>query len=303
VVILAARAQTFEIDQLGQFSLEAAARFWGGFTPAAHGGLDAQGHLHMAFPVEGSWTTAGVCVTQRLDGSVVAEVFSDGDGAVGIEAVKRQTARILSLDVDGRDFASIGERDPVAGELQRRFPGLRPVCFYSAYEAATWAVISHRINKHQAAGIKSRLSEAMGASVEIHGEVMRAFPAPSALLQLQEFPGLFGKKPEWLRTIAACALAGELDGAYLRSLPEDLALAKLRALPGIGPFGSELILLRGAGHPDYLTLLEPKFRTAVGEAYGMPSVPTDDDLRRISDNWRPYRMWQSFLLRQRNARK
>ncbi|MBV8717477.1 MAG: DNA-3-methyladenine glycosylase 2 family protein, partial [Chloroflexi bacterium] len=74
-----------------------------------------------------------------------------------------------------------------------------------------------------------------------------------------------------------------------------------RALPGIGPFGSELILLRGAGHPDYLTLVEPKFRRAVRQAYGLDHEPTDDDLWRISEPWRPYRMWQTFLLRQHTA--
>jgi DNA-3-methyladenine glycosylase II len=162
-------------------------------------------------------------------------------------------------------------------------------------------VLSHRINKHQAARIKTRLSEAFGSRVDIHGRPTRAFPSPRALIGLEAFVGLFGSKPEWVRAIAACALAGELHGAYLRSLPEDIALARLRALPGIGPFGSELILLRGAGHPDYLTLIEPKFRNAVGQAYGLPQLPTDDDLRRISENWRPYRMWQTFLLRQRNA--
>ncbi len=52
------------------------------------------------------------------------------------------------------------------------------MCFYSPYEAAAWAIISHRINKHQAAGIKSRLSQAFGSTVDIDGEPMLAFPGP-----------------------------------------------------------------------------------------------------------------------------
>jgi DNA-3-methyladenine glycosylase II len=72
----------------------------------------------------------------------------------------------------------------------------------------------------------------------------------------------------------------------------------LQELPGIGPFSSELILLRGAGHPDYLTLLEPRFRRAVAQAYRLDHLPSDDDLRRISEPWRPYRTWVTFLLRQ-----
>ena len=47
-----------------------------------------------------------------------------------------QVTRILSLDVDGTGFPEVGRRDPVVGGLQARWPGLRPVGFYSPYEAA-----------------------------------------------------------------------------------------------------------------------------------------------------------------------
>jgi DNA-3-methyladenine glycosylase II len=130
---------------------------------------------------------------------------------------------------------------------------------------------------------------------------MRAFPAPRQLLGLSEFPGLYGRKPDNLRAVAHAALAGRLDAAYLRSLPDEQALASLQELPGIGPFGAQLILLRGAGHPDYLTLLEPKFRRALGNAYGLDTELSDADVRRVSEAWRPYRMWVTFLLRQQAA--
>jgi DNA-3-methyladenine glycosylase II len=287
----------FTLQPLGPFSLRAAAAFWGGFTPAAHAGLDEQGHLHMAFSVEGSWATAGVCLRQVQD-AVVGTVFGEIED---LARVRSQSARILSLDVDGRAFEDVGRRDPVAGDLQHRYPGLRPVCFYSPYEAAAWAIISHRIHRQQAASIKTRLCEALGEPVDIHGQPMRAFPAPRQLLDLSEFPGLYGRKPDNLRAVAHAALAGRLDAAYLRSLPDEQALASLQELPGIGPFGAQLILLRGAGHPDYLTLLEPKFRRALGNAYGLDTELSDADVRRVSEAWRPYRMWVTFLLRQQAA--
>jgi DNA-3-methyladenine glycosylase II len=291
------RETAFVLEPLGEFSLRAAARFWGGFTPASHPGLDAEGHLHMAIAVEGSWASAGVCV-REVDGDLVGRAYGD----VTAEPVQRQTARILSLDVDGRAFAEVGRRDPVAAELQQRFVGLRPVCFYSAYEAAAWAIISQRIHHQQAAAVKARLAEALGELVSIHGQPIRAFPGPHVLARLQEFAGLFGSKVANLRALANAALAGELDSAYLRSLPDAQALALLQALPGIGPFSSQLILLRGAGHPDFLTLMEPRFRRAVTRAYALDDEASDEDLQRISAAWRPYRMWMTFLLRQEYER-
>jgi DNA-3-methyladenine glycosylase II len=288
---------TFTLEPIGPFSLAAAAMFWGGFTPAGHPGLDAEGHLHMAFSVEGSWQPAGVCLRQ-CDSSVTADVFSDVD----VQAVRQQTARVLSLDVDGRGLRDVAIRDPVAARLLEQFPGLRPVCFYSAYEAGVWAILSHRIQMRQASAIKARLAESFGATVSIHGQPMRAFPSPRTLVDLREFPGLTAPKPARIAALAAAAVAGDLDAATLRALPDADALARLQTLPGIGPFSSELILLRGAGHPDYLTLHEPRFRRAVAEAYGLHHEPSDADLQRISEAWRPYRMWITFLLRQAAAR-
>jgi len=287
----------FALEPLGPFSLREAARFWRGFTPAVHAGLDRAGHLHVAFSVEGTWATAGVCL-REVDQTIVGSVFSN---AVELEQVRQQTARILSLDVDGRAFPEVGQRDAVAGQLQQRYPGLRPVCFYSPYEAAAWAIISQRIQMRQATTIKARLSEALGDTVDIHGQPLRAFPAPQQVLAAQALDGLPGRKSDNLRAIAAAALVGGLDAAHLRSLPVDEALASLQALPGIGPFSAELILLRGAGHPDFLTFEEPRFRRAVGQAYGLAGEPTDADLTRVSEAWRPYRTWMTFLLRQQAA--
>src|SRR5580704_15597610 len=115
--------KTFTLMPRGAFSLAASTKFLEGFTPAAYTG-SADAVLELAFPVEGSWRTAGVRVRQDPAG-VTAEVV--GPGAPG--------ERILSLDVDGSGFPAVGERDPVVGEAQRRYPGLRPVGFWSPYEA------------------------------------------------------------------------------------------------------------------------------------------------------------------------
>lgn len=90
--------------------------------------------------------------------------------------VRADAERILSLDVDGQGFGALGERDPVIAALQRRYPGLRPVLFYTPYEAAAWTIIGRRIRMTQAATIRQRLAAELGE----HG----AFPGPDALISL-----------------------------------------------------------------------------------------------------------------------
>jgi len=36
---------------------------------------------------------------------------------------------------------------------------------------------------------------------------------------------------------------------------------------------------------------------AFAAAYGLPSIPTTEEMQGIADNWRPYRTWGAFLLR------
>src|SRR3954447_22492041 len=127
---------TLRLPVRGPFSLAASTRLLEGFAPARYRGSPDGGPLRLVFPVEGSGGTVGVTVRQDADGGVLADV-----GPVLPDWVATQLARILSLDVDGSAFPTVAAADPVVAELAERYPGLRPVCFFSPYEAACWAVL------------------------------------------------------------------------------------------------------------------------------------------------------------------
>lgn len=280
----------------GPFSLAASTAFLEGFAPAAY--ESGGGVLRLAFVADPAFRPDGAervaAVTLLAEGdAVVAEVAGDADP----EAVRGQVERILSLDVDGAGFPAVGARDPVVARLQARFPGLRPVLFLSPYEAAAWALIGNRIRITQAARITARMARDLGTPVTIDGVTEHAFPGPSRLAELDAFPGLTGRKIAYLRALGHEAGSGLLDAATLRALPPDEALTRLQTLPGIGPFGAELILLRGAGAPDALPVAEARLGRAVALAYNLAAPPTAEELTRRAEAWRPYRTWVVLLLR------
>jgi DNA-3-methyladenine glycosylase II len=282
---------SFELAPEGPFSLGASKAFLEGFAPAGQRASEG-GHLHVAFVPDGEEAAAGVCLRQP-DGAVVGEVFGEADP----DAVREQVARFLSLDVDGRGFPEVGRRDPVVGGLQGRWPGLRPVGFFSPYEAAAWALIGHRIQIVQAARIKQRMAAELGQVVDVHGDRRHAFPGPARLAGLDGFRGLYSRKVENLRLLGEAAVDGRLDGARLRALPRDQALAELKRLPGIGDFSAELVLLRGAADPDHLPLHEPRLCRGAALAYDLDEPPDRAWLEERSQAWRPYRTWVVLLLR------
>jgi DNA-3-methyladenine glycosylase II len=281
----------FELVPRGPFSLAASAAFLEGFAPAAHRGAEP-GHLHLAFVPDGEEAAAGVCLRQS-DTVVVGEAFGEADP----DAMRAQAARILSLDVDGAGFPEVGRRDPVVGGLQDRWPGLRPVGFFSPYEAAAWALMVQRISIVQAARLKARMTADLGEAVDVHGDPRRAFPGPARLADLGGYPGLTARKVGYLRSLGEAAMDGRLDAAHLRALPREQALALLKELPGVGDFSAELVLLRGAGDPDHLPVHEPLLRRAVALAYGLEGQPDDTRLSELAEAWRPYRTWVVLLLR------
>jgi len=215
--------------------------------------------------------------------------------------VEPHAARILSLDTDATDLAAIGERDPVVGRLLAEAGGRRPVCFGTPFEAAVWAVLSQRVSMAQAGRVKEALASELGTRLEIGGEEVVAFPGPAVLAGLDEFPGLWASKLERIRGLAAVAAAGDLDPAMLRSMSSDEAITHLESLPGIGPFGAALVLARGAGDPDVPPPTLRRFRQAVASAYGLPDEPDEAKLAEVSEAWRPFRGWITYLLRSRSA--
>jgi DNA-3-methyladenine glycosylase II len=283
----------------GPFSLAAARDFAGGFAAGIGGGTATGTSLVMAFPVEprsatgNPWGQSAIVELRQTErnGPVQARVATGGDQAAALS----QAERSVSLDHDGRGWPEVGRRDPVIGELQATYEDLRPVCFYSAYEAATSFVIGQRIARAQAARIKARLSDQAGDEVELDGARFRAFPRPERLLQLDAVDGLADEKVRRLHGLAQAALDGRLGTDRLRSMPPAEALDQLRELRGVGDFTAQGILLRGCGLVDELPD-DALSDEVLGQMYA-------DDLARgmtradIVEGWKPFRMWATVLLR------
>ncbi len=118
--------------------------------------------MALAFVVDSFASQASVFLRQDNKAKIHGEIYGSAEPKV----VKKQVARALSLDHSGAAWMQVGKRDRVIGQMQKDFPGLRPVLFYSPYEAAAWAVISHR--RHRA-------------------RTARSFPVTAALVASQNF--------------------------------------------------------------------------------------------------------------------
>jgi DNA-3-methyladenine glycosylase II len=274
---------TITLHPRGPFSLTAAAAYVEDFPGTQADRPPAA--LRYAWAVDGDWRTVQATLRQHKE-TVHAEL-TGRPAAELVHRAARDLEQMLCLDIDGTGFAALGEHDHVIRTLQQRFPGLRPVMFYTPYEAAAWTIISQRIRMTQAATIKARLGDELGEHC--------AFPAPARLAQLTTPQrGLTDRKINQLRTLAIAAQHGALTRHHLRAMSYQDGLKHLQELPGIGPFSAELILIRGVGHPDALPGHDTRLDEAIRHAYGTTEHAA---IQSITDGWRPYRGWVALLLR------
>jgi DNA-3-methyladenine glycosylase II len=267
----------------GPYDLARQSEFFGDWVHAAGDGIV------MAFPVEG-WTHSAAVVLRQRGGVIEGEVHGAG-GCRGSEAAWAQALAVLSLDADGTGYPAVGERDPVLGELQRKHAFLRPVLFHSPYEAACAFVIGHRMRMTQSRAIRARMAREYGEAFQAGGATVHAFPSPQRLRELTAIPGVGDEKIARLHGIADAAMDGLLDRGRLRDLPVEQALAEVRRLRGVGAFFAAGIVLRGAGRTDAVPG-DDITRAGIRRFYGV----ADDDADRITQGWRPYRMWCSVLI-------
>lgn len=284
---LMAKITTEQFTPKGPFDLLYQNQFFNGWPV-----LDDKQTIVMAFPVEGWQESAAVTITQLESGKLELDVY--GAKAQAKKAMEQALAA-LSLDEDGSGWEKVGQKDPKLGELQNEHHYMRPTLFHSPYEAAAGFVIGHRITIAQGRKIRTQMAQEYGEKFTVEGQDFYAFPTPQKLLKIDKFAGLNQTKIERLHSVAQAAMDGWLDRKHLRALNEEDALAKLETIPGIGPFFSQGILHRGVGSTDAVTHDDLTYH-AIGIRYGLGEKPTKEQVLKVAEKWRPYRMWAIVLM-------
>ncbi len=145
----------------------------------------------------------------------------------------------------------------------------------------------------------------VAAARTIHGRLLAHFggnaPAPQQLLdadpdEMRAAAGLSRAKTTFLRSLAEHILSGELEIDRLPELSDDEVIAELTAVKGLGVWTAHMFLIFELRRPDVLAVGDLGVRRAAERAYGLPDLPSADDLTKIAEPWRPHRSAACLLL-------
>jgi DNA-3-methyladenine glycosylase II len=190
-------------------------------------------------------------------------------------------------DDGAKRLAGLRASDPT---LARLIDGLEPVDLSSwrkrwsldPFRALARAIVGQQIATRAASAIFDRLQALIGE----HDPAVAITEASDADLRAV---GLSAAKAASLRDLAARTLDGRLELDRLDALTDDEARAQLTAVRGIGSWTADMFLLGQLGRPDILPAGDLGIRHAVKAAYGLEKLPSEGEVRALSESWSPNR--------------
>jgi len=198
-------------------------------------------------------------------------------------------------------LAHLRGSDPVMKALLKRFGepdevlrrrGRRPS---DAYGALLRAIVGQQLSTKAARSIYNRLLDYFGGSDPTPRQILDADPE-----EMRAAAGLSRSKVAFLRDLAEHVEDGELDLAHISELPDDEVIEQLTEVKGLGPWTVHMFLIFHLGRPDVLPVGDLGIRRAAQIEYGLPELPSPEELTRLAEPWRPHRslaclyLWRSL---------
>lgn len=210
----------------------------------------------------------------------------------------RLVTRLLGLDQDAAALARLAGKLGL-GRLVAGREGLRLGQTPSVFDGLVWSILGQQINLAFASTLRARLTRLAGVPV---AEGLIAPPtaaavaalAPEQLLALQ-----FSRtKAQYLIDAARQVVAGRLDLATLPTLSATRAERLLLAVPGLGPWSVNYIMMRSLGFPDCVPLGDTGVASGLQALLQLATRPDVPATRRLMSVFSPYRslatahLWQ-----------
>ncbi|WP_281966317.1 DNA-3-methyladenine glycosylase 2 family protein [Serinicoccus marinus] len=221
---------------------------------------------------------------------VTLRLTDTGDLAAAIGRCRR----MLDLDADPVAIDEHLASDPALAPLVRKHAGVRLPGSPDTDELALRVVLSQQVSTVAAGTLTGRLVQSLGDPLPepLTGPVTHLFPTAAAVAGAadHELPGMPASRQRTLRTVAAALAEGEVDlgpGADWGTAREQLL-----ALPGVGPWTAEMVLLRGLGDPDAFPATDLGVQVTAA-AHGLPG---GRGLAQHAAAWSPWRSYATSLL-------
>ena len=210
-----------------------------------------------------------------------------------IARIAAKARRLFDTDCAPRDVAAAlgGFHAQVDGRFD--IAGVRLPCSFGALEMAVRAILGQQITVKAANTLAGRVAARFGIPCPTPIDGLEAvFPPPAAFASdeavnaLGEM-GIIKRRAQAIRLLAEGFADGSLE--WGAGCDAQQSLQKLVALPGIGPWTANYLLMRAFHYTDGFPAAD------YGVKLGFPGL-TPKESERLSEAWRPYRSYAVMSL-------
>lgn len=199
--------------------------------------------------------------------------------------VAERVSRMFDLSAEPRVIAThLGTDDVLAGRV-RRLPGLRVPGAWDGFELGIRAILGQQVTVKGASTLAGRLVRMCGRpDSAADAGLSHLFPRPADLAAADlSTLGVPVKRRLSLQAFAAALAEGQL------SFTQDGVEAALDALPGIGAWTVQYVLMRACGDPDAFPASDLWLRRSAGAS-------STSALIARAEAWRPFRAYAAMYL-------
>ncbi|KAH7297696.1 hypothetical protein KP509_25G007500 [Ceratopteris richardii] len=233
-------------------------------------------------------STASKEVVENLpDGKVLAKEKT----LISI-VVKEAVDNLSDAAAVARGIEYLKKRDPnlrLAIEGAGRLPEF--TSSESPFLSLARGIVYQQLATNAAAAIHSRLIDLCGGEASV---------TPAVITQLTESKlrsiGLSARKADYIQDLARKFIEGGLTNASIMLMKDEELITTLTAVKGIGMWSVHMFMIFALHRPDVLPVTDLGIRKGFMELYGLKSLPSLDEMERLSEPWRPYRTIGAWYL-------
>ncbi|MCZ0862802.1 DNA-3-methyladenine glycosylase family protein [Methanocorpusculum vombati] len=178
--------------------------------------------------------------------------------------------------------------DPILGAAIDRLGHPDRPLMPDLFTALVNCVIAQQISTKAAETVYGRVVDRCGGAVT---------PEQIARFSEEEIQslGMSRRKAGYIRGIAFAFVSGQIDARKLREADEDRIIRELTALPGIGIWTAEMLMLHSLQHPDICSWHDLGIRRGMMRLYGMETV-SKKEFEELRRRYSPYGSVASIYL-------
>ena len=195
--------------------------------------------------------------------------------------------RSAVADATARDH--LRRADPVLRRVIDAHPDFHPRAWLKelpprdAFGTLIFQVVGQQLSVSATRTIVGRLQDRFGGHLPSAQELLAVDPHELRAV------GMSNRKAATLRALAEKFIDGQLSDRALARMSDEEIEAALTQVPGIGPWTAHGFLIVALDRPDVLLSGDLALRRAVKRAYGLAELPSEQEMVRLAEPWRPYR--------------